>query len=432
MPRHLLGASALLILTVVSACGESSEPPAPPVPATYHKDVAPLVREKCATCHVEGGIAPFTLNSYAELFEMRTAVKAAVNQRIMPPWLASQDCTEYNHDRSLSDEQIALISRWVDEGAVEGNPADAPALSGPAQGGLSRVDRELAMPVEYSPRQSPDDYRCFILDWPETAVRYVTGFRANPGRASIVHHVIAFVARPEEVAGYQALDDAEPGPGYTCFGGPGRGSGNVGWLGSWAPGGEGYDYPAGTGIRVEPGSKIILQVHYNLSSAVSVADRTSVAVSLESSVQKVAIMQPWADPAWLRAGGMRIPAGQSDVRYRFGFDLSPVLSRVTNGVFRDNEPFTVHSAGLHMHTLGTWAKLEIERKTGELDCMLRIPRWDFHWQNGYELKQAKVVRPGDRLTIECHWDNSLPGATDVSWGEGTGDEMCLGILYLTQ
>jgi hypothetical protein len=64
--------------------------------------------------------------------------------------------------------------------------------------------------------------------------------------------------------------------------------------------------------------------------------------------------------------------------------------------------------------------------------MLRIPRWDFHWQNGYELKQAKVVRPGDRITIECHWDNSLPGATDVSWGEGTGDEMCLGILYLTQ
>jgi hypothetical protein len=394
--------------------------------------VAPLVREKCGGCHVEGGIAPFSLGTYAEVFEMRTAIKAAVTLRTMPPWMAAKSCTEYQHDRSLSDEQISLISRWVDEGAVEGDPADAPAITGPAQSGLSRVDLRLAMPVEYSPRQSPDDYRCFILDWPETAVRYVTGFRADPGRASIVHHVIAFVARPEEAASYQALDDAEAGPGYTCFGGPGGSSGRVAWLGSWAPGGEGSDYPAGTGIRMEPGSKIILQVHYNLSSAVSVADRTGIAVSLEPSVQKVAFMLPWADPFWLRPGGMSIPAGQSDVRYRFGFDLVPVLSRVTDGVFRDNEPVTVHAAGLHMHTLGKWALAEIERKTGERDCLLNIPRWDFHWQNGYQLAQSKVVRSGDRLAIECHWDNSLPGAQNVSWGEGTGDEMCLGIFYLTQ
>jgi hypothetical protein len=393
--------------------------------------VAPLLREKCASCHVEGGIAPFTLGSYAEVFEMRTAIKAAVTMRMMPPWLASQDCTEYKHDRSLSDEQIALISRWVDEGAVEGNPADAPAAANPSQGGLSRVDLKLTMPVDYSPQQRPDDYRCFILDWPETAVRYVTGFGAAPGRASIVHHVIAFVAKPEEVAGYQALDDREAGPGYTCFGGPGGNSGRVAWLGSWAPGGEGSDYPAGTGIRVDPGSKIILQVHYNLSSAVSAADRSSVSLSVAQSVQKEAFMLPWANPAWLN-GGMSIPAGQSDVRYRFGFDLIPYLSRITGGVFRDNEPITVHAAGLHMHTLGKWALAEIERKTGERDCMLHIPRWDFHWQNGYELAQSKVLRAGDRLAVECHWDNSLPGAQNVSWGEGTSDEMCLGIFYLTQ
>ncbi len=428
----LLGARALLLVIAVSACSESPEVPPPPVPATYHRDVAPLVQQKCANCHAEGGIAPFPLRSYAELFAMRGAVKAAVQSRLMPPWMPARDCTEYSHDGSLSDEQIALISRWVDEGAVEGAPAEAPALSGSAEGGLSRVDLKLTMPVDYTPTQSPDEYRCFILDWPETQVRYVTGFRGNPGQASIVHHIIAFLAKPGEVAGYQALDDAEAGPGYTCFGGPGSTSGGVGWVGSWAPGNKGSDYPAGTGIRVEPGSKIILQVHYNLSSAVSAADRTSVSMSLESSVRKVAIMQPWADPAWLRPGGMLIPAGQSDVRYRFGFDLAPVLSRVTNGVFRDNEPFTVHAGGLHMHTLGKWGRMWIERKTGGDDCMLHIPRWDFHWQGGYQFTQPKVVRPGDRVTIECHWDNSLPGAQDVSWGEGTHDEMCLGIFYMTQ
>jgi hypothetical protein len=192
------------------------------------------------------------------------------------------------------------------------------------------------------------------------------------------------------------------------------------------------DYPEGTGIQVDPGSKVILQVHYNLSGANGAPDRTSVSLRLEPSVQKVAIMQPWANPAWLQPGGMLIPAGQEDVRYRFAFDLVPVLSRLTRGVFRDNEPITVHSAALHMHTLGSWGLMEIERKTGAKDCMLHIPRWDFHWQSNYRFTQAKELKPGDRMAVECHWDNSLPGARDVSWGEGTSDEMCLGIFYMTQ
>ncbi|HEX8705546.1 MAG TPA: hypothetical protein VF815_42320, partial [Myxococcaceae bacterium] len=335
--RRLLRPSTILTAFLLAACGESEAPAEPPAPPTYHRDIAPLVQEKCGNCHLQGGIAPFSLQNYQEVFPMRTAIQAAVKLRMMPPWMPAQDCTEYTHDRSLSDEQIDLISRWVDEGGAEGNPADAPSSAAPVEDGLSRVDLQVAMPEAFTPTQSPDDYRCFILDWPETQVRYVSGFQANPGQASIVHHVIAFLAKPQEVAEYQAMDDAEPGPGYTCYGGP-RGS-NFGatqqasWLGTWVPGTKGRDYPAGTGIQVNPGSRIILQVHYNLSSSVSKADRTSVAMRLESSVQKVAFIQPWANPQWLN-GGMSIPAGQSDVRHRFSFDLVPYVSRVTQGVFK--------------------------------------------------------------------------------------------------
>jgi hypothetical protein len=427
--QRLFVAGTIVIAAVLTACSESAEPPPPPV--TYHKDVAPLIQEKCGSCHVEGGIAPFALRSYAEVFELRHAIQAAVQARIMPPWLAAPGCTDYEHDRSLSDEQIALISRWVVEGGVEGDPADA-AHSAPTQVGLSRVDLELAMPVAHSPTQSPDEYRCFLLDWPETEVRYVTGFRGNPGQRAIVHHIIAFLARPDAVATFQALDDAAPGPGYPCFGGPGGDGSRTAWVGAWAPGSNGADYPAGTGIRVEPGSKIILQIHYNLSGANAAPDRTSIAMSLERSVQKVAVIQPWANPAWLRPDGMRIPAGARDVRHRFAFDLVPVISNVTDGLFRDNEPITLHGGALHMHTLGRWGRLEIERRTGNTECLLHIPRWDFHWQSSYGFAQPKVLKAGDRLAIECHWDNSLPGAKDVSWGEGTEDEMCLGTFYMTQ
>ena len=432
--RRLLRLSSIL-MAFLAACGESEAPVEPPAPPpTYHRDIAPLVQEKCGGCHVEGGIAPFSLQRYEDVFPMRTAIQAAVKLRSMPPWMPAQDCTDYEHDRSLTDEQIALISRWVDEGGAEGSPADAPTFVAPPHEGLSRVDLEVAMPQAFTPTQSPDDYRCFMIDWPETEVRYVSGFRANPGQASIVHHVIAFLVPPADVADFQALDAAEPGPGYKCYGGP-RGSidvnRQVAWLGSWVPGNKGIDYPAGTGIRVNPGSKIVLQVHYNLSSAVSNADRTSLSLRLEPSVRKEAIIQPWASPMWLNRG-MPIPAGQSDVRHRFSFDVVPVLSQLTRGVFRSNEPITLHTTALHMHTLGKWGKMEIERRTGTTECMVDIPRWNFHWQGQYSFKQSKVVSAGDRIAVECHWDNSLPGAKDVNWGEGTEDEMCLGSFYMTQ
>jgi copper type II ascorbate-dependent monooxygenase-like protein len=432
--QRLLGMSAILAVTVLAACGESTvSPPPPPEPPTYHRDIAPLVQEKCGGCHVEGGIAPFPLQTYEQAFTMRYAMQAAVRSRIMPPWMADSSCTDYAEDRSMSAEQIELLSRWVDEGGTEGDPADEPAAASPPPlGGLPRVDLELSMPTEYAPTQSPDEYRCFLLDWPETDVRYVTGFVAKPGRASIVHHIIAFLIRPEDVAMYQALDDAEPGAGYTCFGGPGGNRTTTSWIGGWAPGSSGGLMPPGTGIRVAPGSKIVLQIHYNLSSANSAPDRTSIALSLASSVDKVAIVQPWANPAWLQPGGMVIPAGQPDVHYRFSFDISSALSYMTGGAFQNNRPITVYGAGLHMHTKGTWARMEIERKSGGNECMLHIPHWDFHWQGSYGFVQPKVVKPGDRIAVECHWDNSLPNAKDLEWGEGTSDEMCLGSFLMTQ
>ncbi len=431
--KRLLGLSPILAVTVLAACGESAAPPAPPPPASYHRDVAPLVQEKCGGCHVEGGIAPFPLQTYAQTFEMRDAIKAAVNARIMPPWMADSSCTPYAQDRSLSTEQVELLTRWVDEGGAEGDPSDAPAdVPGASQGGLPRVDVELAMPVAYSPRLSPDEYRCFVLDWPQTDVSYVTGFVAKPGRPSIVHHIIAFLIPPEAVATYQALDAADPEPGYTCFGGPGGNSSQVSWIGSWVPGSQATVLPPGTGIKIPPGSKVVLQVHYNLSSANAAPDRTTIDMSLASSVDKVAIVQPWINPAWTKPGGMPIPAGAQDAHQRFSFDISPVLSILTHGAFVDNQPITVYGSALHMHTLGSWGKMEIERKSGATECMLRIPRWDFHWQSSYTFAEPKVVKPGDRIALECHWNNSLPNANYVEWGEGTSDEMCLGTFLMTQ
>ncbi len=419
----LWGLAAIMLL----ACSSSSSPSA----LTYHRDVAPLMQEKCGGCHVEGGIAPFPLQTYEQAFELREEIREAVQARTMPPWLPGPGCAEYSGDLSLSEEQIEMITRWVDSGGREGSPSEARFVPAPPPSGLSRVDRELTMPVEYTPTKAPDDYRCFILDWPEEQVRYVTGFNGKPGTQAEIHHLVAYLIRPEDTATVQALDEAEPGPGYTCFGGPGVNGGTVAWLGAWAPGTQGGDFPEGSGLEITPGSQVVLQVHYNTSHAGPSPDRTSLQFKVDASVDKKAHVLLWANPEWVTDRTMNIPAGQSDVVHRWSYEPFEFLPDITGGTFRKDQPFTVHTSALHMHTLGTRARLEVVRQEVPTQCLLDIPRWDFNWQNSFRFQEPKVVLPGDHLAIECHWDNSAPGARDVNWGDGTNDEMCLGILYIT-
>lgn len=417
------------LLVLLSGCSSGSPSTTAGDGPTYYRDIKPLVDVKCAGCHVSGGIAPFTLGSYDEVKAQAVAMSSAVSARVMPPWPPDDACTPYVGDRSLQQDEIDTIARWAASGAPAGDPQATPVTVKNTQKTLSRVDRTLEMPVAYTPQLSPDEYRCFLVDWPETATTYVTGFGVKPGAPAIVHHVIAFLAPPSDVAMYQSLDDGEAGPGWTCFGGPG-GSGQPQWLGGWAPGTLGSDFPAGTGIQVAPGSKIVIQVHYNTLTTKPEPDQTSVLVKTDPSVEKTAVVFPWTDPQWVSGKKMNIPAHTMDQSYSFGFDPTPYLGLVTSNVLAPNQPFTIHSAGLHMHTRGTHAVTRIQRGGGGDECMLDIPSWNFHWQGSYGFSQPKTVNAGDKLYLECHWNNT--GDTDLNWGEGTEDEMCLGVFYATQ
>jgi hypothetical protein len=392
----------------------------------FYRDVKPIFDAKCNMCHTAGGIAPFSLETYDDAQPMMGLIKQKVISKEMPPWPPNDSCAEYVGDRSLAASQIDTITKWADAGGPAGDPKDeGKALPGdPTK--LSRVDLDMKIPDAYTQVTTPDDYHCFVIDWPYKDTKYVSGFRANPGNARVVHHVIAFLVAPSDVPQIDQLDAAEPGPGYTCFGSSGVNSNE--WLGAWAPGSEGQDFPPGTGIKVEPGSKIALQIHYNSLNGGPQADQTSIDFKIDDKVEKEGKIQPWTNIAWLNSKKMDIPAGQADVKHAFQYDPTTFL---TGG-----KPFTMYSASLHMHTLGTRGLLSIRRKDAAEECALQIDDWNFHWQGSYGFAKPKVFNPGDQLYLECHWDNS--GAKtdappkDTWWGEGTTDEMCLGGFYWTE
>jgi hypothetical protein len=426
----------LVVWLALAGCSSAA-----PVGTTYYKDIKPLVEEKCLGCHVEDGIAPFSLEDYPHVRAVRDRIKVAVKARVMPPWLAAPGCADYVGDRSLSDAQIALLTGWIEAGAAEGEPSQYRAPAAQPKIALSRVDATLMMTAPYLPALSPDEYRCFVIDWPATTTQFVTGFRARPGNAKIVHHVIAFLAQPADVATFQMLDAADPAPGYSCFGGAG-GSIATRWVGAWAPGSLGSDYPPDTGLRIEPGSKIVLQVHYNTATTRGETDQTALDFKMDPAVAKEAVIQPYTNLSWVLGRTMTIPAGVADVEHDYAIDLTQFLNRFSNGALADGVPTTIWSASLHMHVRGDNGRLRLDHPDGTSECLLDIPHWNFHWQGAYGFAQPKTMRPGDKLYLECHWNNSPEAQpyvngvqvapTDENWGEGTGDEMCLGGFYLTQ
>ena len=172
-------------------------------------------------------------------------------------------------------------------------------------------------------------------------------------------------------------------PGYPCYGGP---QAAASWLGVWTPGSFGADFPEGTGIRVDPGSKVILQIHYTPQNGAPAPDRCSVDFRrLEPAVAKEAWIQPWFDPSWYGDGVMSIPAGKAEVSYSVAYD--PTLF-VTQG-----KPVVMYTAGLHMHALGKSGKISIERADHTTECLLDIPRWQFHWQGAYGFETPKLLGP---------------------------------------
>lgn len=417
------------VLLCLMACQEAGP--------TYHQDVAPLLGARCVTCHAEGGIGPFTLDSYEGASDAADLVALVAQSRTMPPWGAETHGMTYADDPSLSDAQITMLEAWAAAGAPEGDP-DTPGPELPSLGAeLSRVDVTLEMPEAYTPVRQPDDYRCFVLDWPETEDVYVTGFAPRPGNTAIVHHMAAFLFAPNGLLGtsvfddLEAWDEAEEGPGYTCFGGPSGPNAAqqvpAQQLAQWVPGSGAVVFPEGTGIKVPAGSKIVLQMHYNVPLA-SGADQSALDVQTAPTVERDASFSPFLDGLW-PLGNMALPAGQTTTvsvqRDPRGFADLLVDDNV------DIDPgYWMHSVMLHMHRLGQTGTVNLHRASGEVVPLLHVPRYDFDWQLVYRFAEPVRFEDGDEIELACTYNNVTDA--EVNWGEGTGDEMCVANFFISE
>lgn len=362
----------------------------------------------------------------------------------------------------------ADASPVAEDAAAEGHDGhySEPAKSKPLRAGESRTT--IAMPGSYTPSApygtGTDDYRCFLLDPQLERDEWLTGTQVLPGNPDVVHHVILFQVPPAQVAAAEAKDAEEDDEGWTCFGGTGLDQftnvDDAAWIGAWAPGGEESVVKPGFGIRLAEGSRIVMQVHYNLAAG-QLPDTSAAQLRLAPGKRPYQALSTMLLP-----GPVELPcrpkhsdgelcdraSAVADVKERFGADgnTADLLHLLCGGepdpgqeqscVRTLGAPLTIHGVAGHMHLLGRSMKIEVNPGTPEARTILDIPVWDFDDQGSRPIEPVRL-EPFDQVKVTCthvQWlRDKLPafeGQPDryVVWGEGTTDEMCLGMLQVTR
>jgi len=388
--------------------------------ATFNNQVVRIFQQHCQTCHRPGNVAPFSLMSYADARPWARAIREAVLLKTMPPWKPVDAHGVFQGERSLTDQEIQTISDWVNNGAGEGAASDLPQpISFPETWSLGTPDITLQPSGSFAvPKGSDDIYRCFPMPVNSTSDVYVRGYEVIPGNRAIVHHVLLFT---DERGDSEALDNADPEPGYTCFGGAGFFNG-LGGVGGWVPGSSPEKFPLGTGVRIPKGSRVVMQVHYSLanfsqtSTAAPGPDLTRVGLYTSPVPLEEVTFLPVVNPF------LSIPPGASHYKVTAVLPISRTVELI--------------SIAPHMHLLGREATIEaiLPGKTEPLQ-LIRIADWNFQWQGDYLYREPIILPAGTIVQLTAYYDNSLnnprnptnPPVT-VRWGERTVDEMALTFL----
>jgi hypothetical protein len=384
---------------VVAACGAAAAPQ-----PTYHHDIAPLVAANCSDCHHPNGVVPVpSLDSYQNVVTYLQAMVMDTQLRDMPPWGAdnSGECGTWDGARWLSAAQIATFATWERLGAPEGAP-DAVTAATPLP---QPFEPALALDIGgvYQPGLGAGGSRCFLADPQLDRDRLLTAIRVISDDPRAIAQVTIFALDSAQAdAEAAALDAAEPGLGWSCFGTTRTSDARL--VASWTWPTPILRMPAGTGVRLSAGRQMVLQIHYDIEyTSTSFASDTQVALELDDQVAEARVLP-------VTAAGPLAPGQES------------VTVEATQMAQRD---LRVVGVAPRMHSRGQSLKLDADGA-----CLGEFPEWSFNRQQLFRAAEPRRVRAGSNLHIRC--DFNTQGRTDpVQFGDSTDEEECVAWLFVT-
>jgi peroxiredoxin len=371
---------------------------------TYHNRISRIIQANCGECHRNGGVAPFSLETYADLVAHAKMIETVVNRGTMPPWFAvpveGQKTSPWINDCSLDSSDKQLLLEWLKNGKAQGDSKDAPLpVKYPSGWTIGKPDLLVQFPTPIPIKATGTmRYKHVSVETELSEDKWVQRIEVRPGAPEVVHHILMFVRPPRDES-----RDQRGAPGDE-----------INYWGIYVPGNSKQLYPNGFARKLPKGSQIHFQIHYtpngketqDLTQAGFVfADKPPV-----NEVKTASLINAWFE----------IPPGASNYEDSAKFKL---LSDVTVLGFLP-----------HMHLRGKACRYEAITPDGQRETLLDIPHYDFNWQILYRYGEPRTFSKGTTLKFNAVFDNSDknpanpdPTAT-VRWGEQTYDEMIVGYI----
>ena len=417
MIRKILPAfSSILLLMSYSQSLSAQDTP------TYSRDIAPILQQKCQSCHNPEGIGPMPLMDYQQVRPFAALIQDRTSKRIMPPWHLDKTIgiQQFKNDASLSDEQIAMIGAWVEAGAPEGDPADLPAPIDFPSGAEWQLRDELG-PPDFVIKSTPYNVIANGQDqWWEPRVEFsgLDGERflraaefkpSYPLGKKVVHHGHAVLV-PE-------------------------GGGRNAALARYGVGKSWEIYPEGTGMRVPASGNIAWNLHYFPVGTEVPGD--VVEVGLWFYPEGYQPEKETVGEVLYRVDGLKGMARGQDIV------IPPHGYQVLQGTHRLDSPAVIHSFRPHLHMRGKVMSMEAIYPDGRKEVLSQVNNYDHNWQIAYMYDDdAKPILPtGTILQFTSVFDNTANNPINpdpeqwVVFGRRGVDEMShawVGITYINE
>jgi hypothetical protein len=388
----------LLSAALVTTFGVAQEP----AQVTFTKDVAPILQQRCQTCHRPDTFAPMSLLTYEEARPWAKSIKQKVVAREMPPWYIDKNVGIHNfkNDVSLTDQEIATLVKWADNGAPKGNPADMPPprkFEDNDKWHMGQPDLIVQLPKDIMvPAAGADRWIDVLADSGLTEDRYIRGIevRTIKGFRS-VHHVTTSMKHEDDP------DDGDNVQGA--------------FLNEYALGKNADVFPDGAGRLIKAGTKINFNLHLHSTGQETMAN-VALGLSLYPKGYKPKFLETTekvGDPK-----DLDIPPNTDNVR----FDGYQTLAK----------PARLLSFQPHLHNRGKASCMEAIYPGGhKVETLSCVNRYQFAWHLVYlyEEDDQPLLPAGTILHISSWYDNSPGNKFNpdpdnlITYGQRTVDEM---------
>jgi mono/diheme cytochrome c family protein len=369
---------------------------------SYAGEIAPIIKQKCATCHQPGGIGPMPLNNYEQIKGFSPMIREVIRTHRMPPYLADETVGAFQDDDRLTPQQMKTLVHWIEAGSPRGSGADplAKIKFQAAEWPLGKPDVVLNVPPVQIPASGVMEYQRPVVKNVMAEGRWMkaTSFRISD--RGVVHHILTGVVSGDYKPGDQ-VSEAKWGASLGGYG-PGRGS-NL--------------QPKDTGVWVPPSGGVAFQNHYTPNGREAVENTQMGIYFYPKGQEPKYILRTFL----IADFSIHIPAGA---------EVHPEIASVTF-------PHDAILYGItpHAHHRGSATSVTIRYPDGKERMLIALPRYDFNWQYEYFLKEPLKVPAGAKIIAHWTYDNSVRNPQnpdpkrDVEWGEQSDQEMLATYLH---